>query len=202
NTPRVTAVKVPITETAEAIIIAAQSRYGPEISQYPSIELTLVDSGGEIVDPTLDIEDITTENSQDDPFKIKLNNRNKILEDEISNERKHNKELENKIDNLQHIYLFKNKNNMNLRENDMDNPWNKGESTYKVFWEVQIFVFVKDLNHDNYYPSVSTFRNQYEVDQFLGLNRFQLVDRYGSRTDDSLLTRRYKDLVKDSYYLL
>ncbi|KAF0372991.1 hypothetical protein F8M41_013086 [Gigaspora margarita] len=151
NTPRVTAVKVPITETAEAIIIAAQSRYGPEISQYPSIELTLVDSGGEIVDPTLDIEDITTENSQDDPFKIKV------------------------IDS---------------------------KGNFVVHEEVQIFVFVKDLNHDNYYPSVSTFRNQYEVDQFLGLNRFQLVDRYGSRTDDSLLTRRYKDLVKDSYYLL
>ncbi|CAG8727071.1 10976_t:CDS:2 [Dentiscutata erythropus] len=58
NTPRVTAVKVPITETAETIITAAQSRYGPEIS----IELTLVDSEGKIVDPTLDIVDITNEN--------------------------------------------------------------------------------------------------------------------------------------------
>ncbi|CAG8783077.1 17364_t:CDS:2 [Dentiscutata erythropus] len=135
NTPRVTAVKVPITETAETIITAAQSRYGPEISQYPSIELTLVDSEGKI----------------DKPFEIKI------------------------IDS---------------------------EGNFVEHEDIQIFVFVKDIYDGDYYPTASIFRNQYEVDQFLGLNRFQLVDRHGKLTDTSVLTRWYKDLVQDSYYIL
>ncbi|CAG8497067.1 9969_t:CDS:2 [Acaulospora colombiana] len=72
NTPRVIAVKVPLTETAEAIIAAAQTKYGPEISQHPLVELTLVDSKGKIVDPTMDIEEITSVNSRDEPFEIKI----------------------------------------------------------------------------------------------------------------------------------
>ncbi|CAG8588426.1 6235_t:CDS:2 [Dentiscutata heterogama] len=91
NTPRVTAVKVPITETAETIITAAQSRYGPEISQYPSIELTLVDSEGKIVDPTLDIVDISNENSQDKPFEIKIiDSEGNFVEHEGSHELENN----------------------------------------------------------------------------------------------------------------
>ncbi|CAG8759110.1 7387_t:CDS:2 [Acaulospora morrowiae] len=72
NTPRVTAVKVPLDETAEAIIVAAQSKYGPEISHYPLVELTLVDSKGKIVDPTIEIAEITSVNSRDEPFEIRI----------------------------------------------------------------------------------------------------------------------------------
>ncbi|CAI2162041.1 5619_t:CDS:2 [Funneliformis geosporum] len=81
NTPRVTSVKVLLDETAETIIEKAKPKYGPEISQYSLIELTLVDSTGKIIDPTTDIKDITNENSRDKPFEIKIiNNEGNFLE--------------------------------------------------------------------------------------------------------------------------
>ncbi|CAG8452266.1 14939_t:CDS:2 [Funneliformis mosseae] len=81
NTPRVTSVKVSLNETAETIIEQAKPKYGPEISQYSLIELTLVDSTGKIIDPTIDIKDITNENSRDNPFEIRIiNNEGNFLE--------------------------------------------------------------------------------------------------------------------------
>src|SRR6266498_1036115 len=81
DTPRVTSVKVPLDETAETIIEQAKPKYGPDISQYSLIELTLVDSTGKIIDPTSDIKDITNENSRDNPFEIKvINNEGNFLE--------------------------------------------------------------------------------------------------------------------------
>ncbi|RIA87143.1 hypothetical protein C1645_777905 [Glomus cerebriforme] len=81
DTPRVTSVKVPLDETAEIIIEQVKPKYGPEISQYSLIELTLVDSTGKIIDPTTDIKDITNENSRDKPFEIRIiNNEGNFLE--------------------------------------------------------------------------------------------------------------------------
>ncbi|CAG8440297.1 20683_t:CDS:2 [Rhizophagus irregularis] len=143
DTPRVTSVKVSVDETAETIIEQAKPKYGPEISQYSLIELTLVDSTGLIIDPTTDIKDITDENSRDKPFEIKI----------INNE------------------------------------------------DIQIFVLIKYEGDGVYYPTAVNFKSQYDVDEFLGIHHLQSVDLEG-RPTGTHRTRKYKDLIPESYYIV
>ncbi|CAB5368010.1 unnamed protein product [Rhizophagus irregularis] len=67
--------------------------------------------------------------------------------------------------------------------------------------DIQIFVLIKYEGDGVYYPTAVNFKSQYDVDEFLGIHHLQSVDLEG-RPTGTHRTRKYKDLIPESYYIV